>query len=82
MKNWQEVVERFSDIPRLIKKTDDGRWEVDLKTPSLPRDPASEGTIWWWARPRWSLDTIEIRVFDSGPLEMIRGYIEEVMKLL
>ena len=74
----------FASIPRLIKSCED-KWSIDLKNSSIPGDVVSEGTIWWWCRPRWSLNTIEIRIFDSVPVDglySILSYINTALKIL
>ncbi len=65
----QSLKDFYAGIPRLIKveKDVDGNDQVlpDLETQSELGDGISEGTIWWFARPRTKLGTIEWRSFPS-----------------
>lgn len=65
----QSLKDFYAGIPRLIKieknATGDDQVLPDLKTPSQLGDSISEGTIWWFARPRTKLGTIEWRPFPS-----------------
>ncbi|MGB9598639.1 MAG: hypothetical protein ACPLZH_02230 [Minisyncoccales bacterium] len=45
-------------------------------------DPLREGTTWWWARPRWSLGTVEIRIADSMSPDNLPEYINELLWLI
>lgn len=62
-----ELRDFYSAIPRLIRVERDasGTPHVfpDLQTPSQLGDTISEGTVWWFARPRVSLGTLEWRPF-------------------
>jgi len=80
-RRWDSLTEMlsfWSRIPRLLRNNT-GKLIPDLETLPQPGDPVAESTIWWWARPRWSLGTIEVRLADSMPPEVIPKYVKEVI---
>lgn len=54
----------LAGIPRMVVSVGDD-WIVDLETPSVLGDMSAESTIWWIARPRGKLKTVEVRPFPS-----------------
>jgi len=79
--SYEDLKEFIGRIPRLLRYGEGGL-EPDLKTRSLLGDPLSEGTLWWWARPRKSLGTVEVRIADSMVPEKIPDYIRELLRLV
>jgi hypothetical protein len=73
-------------IPRLIKveKNADGVPEVlpDRKNPTQLGDTISEGTIWWFARPRVSFGTFEWRPFPSLQPSSVFNLAKDVYALV
>lgn len=61
-----ELRDAWRRVPRVARKNTCGLWVPDSRK-SLPRlgDALHEGFVWWGARPRWSLGTIEFRWCDS-----------------
>jgi len=82
-RRWQsleEMVEYWSKIPLLLRTHH--KWDPDLKNLPRPGDPVAEGTVWWLARPRWSLGTVEVRIADSMPPPKIPEYVKEVIRYI
>ena len=65
----EELKSFYGSVPRLIKVEKDAQGAEhvvpDLESMSRHGDPISEGTIWWFARPRVAFSTIEWRSFPS-----------------
>jgi len=80
--SYQQLEEFIGSIPRLLKQGSTGALEPDLKEMSRLGDRLSESTLWWWARPRRSLGTIEIRIADSMEPKKIPSYIRELLELV
>jgi hypothetical protein len=78
--SFQELEEFIGGIPRLVKQGSTGALEPDLKEMSRLGDRLSEGTIWWWARARRTLRTVEIRFADSMEPTAIPAYVRELLR--
>ncbi len=81
------MIDAWQAAPRLARE-EKGIWVPDthLHQP-LPGDVVHEGFVWWGARPRWTIGTIEFRWPDSlPPAAAIRlsgwilSFAEEILK--
>jgi len=78
--SYKDLEEFIGAIPRLLKQ-ENGGLEPDLNTRCQLGDRLSESTLWWWARPRKSLRTIEVRIADSMNPRQIPQYIGELLAI-
>jgi hypothetical protein len=78
--SYKDLEEFIGAIPRLLKQ-ENGGLEPDLNTRCQLGDRLSESTFWWWARPRKSLRTIEVRIADSMNPNQIPQYIGELLAI-
>ena len=63
--SFDELHRFVANIPKLVTKNADGVWVIAEGIQSRIGDPEAEGTIWWHARLRGLLKTVEWRVFPS-----------------
>jgi len=82
----EQLMEFWCSIPRLLYRDEQGNWWADTKTKPAYDDPFHCGTVWWDARPRFDLGTIEVRMLDSMPpsaipkvLDYMLNFIERVL---